>query len=127
MNLPSALKHVHSLCHRAKLYRALTFSLTGLAAAFRSERAFRQEVALAFVLVPLGLWLGDTGVERALLVGSLMLVMIVELINTAIETLVERISPEWHTLSGRAKDIGSAAVFLALAAAVATWLLVLLA
>ncbi len=80
-------------------------------AAFRHEAAFRQELLLAILLVPLGLWLGDGGVERALLVGSWILVMIVELLNSAIEATVDRFGPEHHELSGRAKDIGSAAVF----------------
>lgn len=109
-----------------KLYRALRYSLDGLAAVFRNERAFRQEVALVIILTPIGLWFGKSGVERALLMGSLLLVLIVELINTAVETLVDRISFERHPLSGRAKDIGSAGVLLALLNVVLVWGFVLL-
>ena len=109
-----------------RLIGAARNSLEGLAAAVRGEAAFRQELALAVVLVPLGLWLGATGVERALLAGSVLLVLIVELLNSAIESTVDRISLERHDLSKRAKDLGSAAVMLALLAAAATWLLILL-
>jgi diacylglycerol kinase (ATP) len=108
-----------------RIVRALGFSLQGLRAAWRHEAAFRQEVLVAVLLVPLGLWLGTDGVERALLVGSWLLVMIVELLNSAIEAVVDRIGTESHELSGRAKDVGSAAVLVAIALAVLVWVLVL--
>ena len=104
---------------------ATRHSLAGLAAA-RHEDAFRQELVLVALLSPVALWLGDTGIERALLIGSLILVLIVELLNSAIEATVDRISLENHRLAKRAKDIGSAAVMLALLNAAAVWLLVLL-
>ncbi|MCB1722752.1 MAG: diacylglycerol kinase [Chromatiaceae bacterium] len=109
-----------------RIVRAFGYSLQGFLACYRHEAAFRQEVLLAIVLVPLGLWLGGTGVERSLLVGSWLLVMIVELINSAIEATVDRFGPEHHKLSGRAKDIGSASVFLAITLAATVWALVLI-
>ncbi|HEX2199307.1 MAG TPA: diacylglycerol kinase [Burkholderiales bacterium] len=111
----------------ARPFIALRLSLRGLAAAWRHEVPFRLEVLAAAVLAPLGLFLGQTAVERALLLGSLLLVLLVELVNSAIETTLDRISLEDHPLIGRAKDIGSAAVFIALANAAAVWLLILLA
>ena len=108
-----------------RLINAASYSFSGLAAAARHEDAFRQELILAAVLVPLGLALGSSGVERALLVGSVLLVLIVELFNSAIEATVDRVSLEDHKLAKRAKDIGSAAVMLALANVVVVWLLVL--
>jgi diacylglycerol kinase (ATP) len=110
----------------ARLLAATRYSLAGFAAAARHEDAFRQELILAAVLAPLGLWLGRDGVERALLVGSLLLVLIVELINSGIEATVDRVSLDDHRLAKRAKDLGSAAVMLSLATAGAVWLLVLL-
>ncbi len=104
---------------------ATRYSLAGLAAACRHEAAFRQELALALVLVPLGLWLGESGVARALLVGSVLLVLVVEVLNSAVEAVVDRIGDEIHPLAGRAKDLGSAAVFLALVNAAVVWVLVL--
>ena len=109
---------------RRRLVGALSFSLLGLRRAWHEE-AFRVETALALVLIPLALWLGESGVQRALLIGSVLLVLIVELLNTAIEVIVNRISPELHLLSGQAKDLGSAAVLLSIVAAALTWLLVL--
>lgn len=109
-----------------RVWRALGWSMSGLRAALRNEAAFRQEAALCAVLAPLALWLGGTGVERALLVGSLALVLVAELLNSAVEAVVDRIGTEHHELSGRAKDIGSAAVFISLVNVLATWLLVLL-
>jgi len=93
-----------------RLMNAAGYSLSGLAAAARHEDAFRQELVLSAILVPLGLWLGHGGVERALLVGSVLLVLIVELLNSAVEATVDRVSLEDHSLAKRAKDIGSAAV-----------------
>ena len=95
-----------------QVWRAFRWSLQGLAATWRLESAFRLEVYLFLVLAPLGLWLGHDGVERAILVGSLMLVLIVEVLNSALEAVVDRFGAEWHELAGRAKDMGSAAVFL---------------
>jgi diacylglycerol kinase (ATP) len=110
----------------ARVVRATRYSLAGLRAAIANEAAFRQELALFVVLAPLGLWLGRTGIERALLLGSLLLVLIVELLNSAIETLVNRIGSERHELSGIAKDIASAAVFVALIQVPLVWLLILI-
>lgn len=109
-----------------RLFHATGFSFKGLVAAWRFESAFRQEVALFVITTPLAWWLGDTGVERALLIGSVLLVLVVELLNSAVEAAIDRISDEEHALSGRAKDIGSAAVFMALALAAVVWALVLL-
>jgi diacylglycerol kinase (ATP) len=108
-----------------RLINATRYSLAGFAAAARHEDAFRQELILAAVMVPLGLALGANGVERALLAGSVLLVLVVELVNSAIEATLDRISLERHELAGRAKDFGSAAVMLALALAGLVWLLVL--
>ena len=108
-----------------RLVAATGYSLAGFRACFRHEEAFRQEVLLACVLVPLGLWLGENGAARALLVASVLLVPLVELLNSAIEATVDRFGPERHELSGRAKDIGSAAVFLAIVIAAAVWVAVL--
>jgi len=105
---------------------ATRYSVEGLIVAVKGEAAFRQELALAVVFVPLGIWLGDDGVQRALLVGSVLMVLIVELLNSAVEAAVDRISEERHPLAKRAKDLGSAAVMLALAMAAVVWLLVLL-
>ncbi len=109
-----------------RIVNAARYSLAGLAAAVRQEAAFRQELMLAVVLVPLGLYLGRSGSERALLVGSVLLVLVVELLNSAIESAVDRISTERHPLAGTAKDLGSAAVMLSLVTLGAVWLLVLL-
>ena len=108
-----------------RLLRACANSCRGLAGAWREEAAFRQELALAAVVVPLGLWLGATGVERALLVAPMLLILIVELLNSAIEAAVDRIGLEHNHLSGLAKDIGSAAVLLSFVLLVAIWVLVL--
>ena len=109
-----------------RLINATRYSLSGLAAAWRAEDAFRQEVLLAAVMVPLGLWLGTSGVERALLVGSVLLVLMVELVNSAVEATVDRGSLDDHSLAKRAKDIGSAAVMVSLVNVAVVWLLVLL-
>jgi diacylglycerol kinase (ATP) len=104
-----------------RLVNALGWSMKGLRATFKHEEAFRQEVYLLIVLAPLGLWLGNDGVERALLVGPLLIVLIVELLNSAVESVVDRISDEQHKLSGRAKDQGSAAVLISLVLVVLCW------
>jgi diacylglycerol kinase (ATP) len=104
-----------------RLVNALGWSMKGLRATFKHEEAFRQEVYLLIVLAPLGFWLGNDGVERALLVGPLLIVLIVELLNSAVESVVDRISDEQHKLSGRAKDQGSAAVLISLVLVVLCW------
>jgi diacylglycerol kinase (ATP) len=110
----------------ARIYAAFLNSLKGFNATWQHEEAFRQEVALFVAGAPLGLWLGNGGVEKSLLVGSLLLVLIVELLNTCVEIVVDRISFERHELSGRAKDVGSAAVLVSLALAGLVWTLILL-
>ena len=110
----------------ARVVNAAGYSWAGLKAAFRHEDAFRQEAFLLVVLVPLALYLGDTGLERALLIASLLLVLIVELLNSAVEAAVDRISLEHHELIKRAKDMGSAAVMIALVNVGVVWGLVLL-
>lgn len=109
-----------------RVVRAFGNSWKGFRGAFREEAAFRQELALAVIAIPLGLWLGETGVERALLVAPVLLILIVELLNSAIEATVDRIGMERHQLSGLAKDIGSAAVMLSFFLLGTVWLLVLL-
>jgi diacylglycerol kinase (ATP) len=107
-----------------RILKAAGYSFAGFKAAL-SEASFRQEVVLSLILIPVGLYLGGSGVERALLIGSVLLVLVVELLNSAIEAVVDRVSLEHHSLSKRAKDVGSAAVALALVNAVAVWLLIL--
>ena len=107
------------------LFRAFGATMKGLGGAYREEAAFRQELALAVVVIPLGLWLGRNGIERALLIAPMFLVLVVELVNSAIEATVDRIGFERHELSGLAKDIGSAAVFMSLLLLAVVWLLVL--
>src|SRR4051812_25680464 len=104
-----------------RVWHAAGFSLAGLRAGW-GETAFRQEALAAFVLVPCSFWLGRSWIEVSLLAGSVLIVMIVELLNTGIETAVDRIGPEWHALSKRAKDMGSAAVLLSLVLCAGTWL-----
>ena len=104
---------------------AAIFSLAGLRATWRNEAAFRQECVLAALLIPLGLWLGQNAAERSLLVGTVWLVLIVELLNTAIESAVDRAGTEHHELAGRAKDQGSAAVFLSMMLTLLVWGLVI--
>lgn len=108
-----------------RLFRAFGNSLKGFVGAFREEAAFRQELVLAVVVIPVGLWLGRSGLERVLLIAPMFLVLIVELLNSAIETTVDRIGLERHKLSGLAKDIGSAAVLMSLLLLAVVWILVL--
>ena len=108
-----------------RVINATRNSFAGFAEAVRCEDAFRQELVLAAIFVPLAFWVGRNGFERALLIASVLLVLIVELLNSAIEATVDRISFENHHLAKRAKDIGSAAVMLALVCAGLTWLLIL--
>lgn len=107
-----------------RIVNAFGYSMQGLKAAFVNEAAFRQELLLCIVFIPLALWLGKDGVERALLIGSLLLVLMVELLNSAVEAVVDRVDTEWHHLAGRAKDIGSAAVLISLLNAAAIWALI---
>lgn len=109
----------------AHVTRALGYSLAGLRAAWKKETAFRQELALFVVLAPLALWLGRTGIERALMFGTLVMVLVVEVLNSALEAVVDRQGTEHHELAGQAKDMGSAAVLLSMAAAASTWGLIL--
>ncbi len=106
------------------LFYATRWSLAGFRAAFRDETAFRQEVYLSIVLVPLAFWLGKNAIEWVFLVGSLVLVLITELLNTAVEAAVDRIGEEAHALSKKAKDVGSAAVMLSILNAVLVWALI---
>ncbi len=104
-----------------RLFKAIGFSMQGLTAAFKNEAAFRQEIYLSIVLVPLGIYLGETGTERALLVSVIFLVLITELINSGVEAVVDRFGGEHHELSGRAKDIASAAVLISLINVLIVW------
>lgn len=110
----------------ARLRAATVYSVEGLRACFASEEAFRLEIMLAVVLTPLAFWLGDSPAERGLLLIAIVLVLLVELLNSAIEAVVDRIGLEYHALSKKAKDIGSAAVFISLVAFVVLWVAVLL-
>ena len=109
-----------------RIVKATQYSWQGIRAAYRHEEAFRQESWLCLVLLPLGFYLGDGGVEKALLVATVLLIPIVEILNSAIEAVVDRFGNEMHELSGRAKDMGSAAVALSIGLLVVVWLLVLL-
>jgi diacylglycerol kinase (ATP) len=108
-----------------RLANAFTYSVAGTYAAFKHEDAFRQEVLLSAVLIPLAIYLGQTGIEQALMIASVLLVIIVELLNSSVEATVDRISVKRHKLSKRAKDIGSAAVFFSLINAAVIWFLIL--
>lgn len=108
-----------------RIINAAGYSMLGLRSAWRSEAAFRQEVLLAAVLLPLAVVLGKNGMERALLISVCLLVVVVELLNSAIEAVVDRIGTEHHPLAGAAKDLGSAAVFVSLVLVVLVWVLVL--
>lgn len=108
-----------------RVLKAARWSFQGLQAAWLHESSFRLEVCLLVVLAPVGLWLGQTPVERVLLVGSMLLVLAIELLNSAIEAVIERYGPEIHELAGRAKDMGSAAVFVLMMNVVLTWGLIL--
>ena len=108
-----------------RILLATKWSLQGLRAAWLNESSFRLEVYLFVVLAPLGLWLGASAIERALLLGSCMLVLSIELLNSAIEAVIERYGAEHHELAGRAKDMGSAAVFVLMMNVLLTWGLIL--
>ncbi len=104
-----------------RIRKATLYSMAGLRAAWQHESAFRQETALFVVMVPLALWLGETMTERAMLIATGLLILVVELLNSAVEAAVDRIGADPHNLSGRAKDLGSAAVFVSLVATGLIW------
>ncbi len=108
-----------------RILKATVYSWQGFVAAYQHEEAFRQELLLAVILIPVGFLLGDSGLEKALLIGSVFLLLLVEVLNSAIEAVVDRFGAELHELSGRAKDMGSAAVFLAIIMLMVTWGLIL--
>jgi diacylglycerol kinase (ATP) len=108
-----------------QIYKALIWSYKGLRAGWTFEASFRLEVYLCIILFPLGLWFGSGAIEKALLCGSLLLVLSAELLNSAVEAVVDKVSPEFHELAGRAKDMGSAAVFLLMMNVLLCWGLVL--
>jgi diacylglycerol kinase (ATP) len=108
-----------------QLWRAFRWSMSGLRAGWRHEASFRLEAMLTVVLVPVGLWIGNGALEKIALVSPVILVLSVELLNSAIEAVVDKVSPEFHELAGRAKDMGSAAVFLLLILVVLCWGLIL--
>ena len=124
MQMPDSLESPHK-GHSGirRLVNAFFYSLSGLAMAFRHESAFRQEIALAVVLIPVACLLPVGAVERVLLIASVLLVLIVELLNSSVEAAIDRISFDTHRLSKRAKDLGSAAVLVALTLLLVTWLL----
>jgi diacylglycerol kinase (ATP) len=105
----------------ARIFKAAKWSMQGLRAAWLHESSFRLEVYLFVVLAPLGWWLGRTPVEQVLLIGSMLLVLSIELLNSAVEAVIERYGPEFHELAGRAKDMGSAAVFVLMMNVLLTW------
>lgn len=107
-----------------RIVNAFFFSIAGFKACFRTEEAFRQEVYLTVIMLPLAFWLGDTVTEKLLLIGSVAIVLITEMLNTAVERAIDRISFERHELSKEAKDMGSAAVFMALVFCGLTWALI---
>ncbi len=107
-----------------RLINAFFYSMAGLKAAWKNEAAFRQEVIVGIIFVPAGFFIGETGTQKAILVISYLIIPLVELLNSAIEAIVDRIGTERHELSGRAKDIGSAAVFISICIAVIAWLLI---
>jgi diacylglycerol kinase (ATP) len=104
-----------------RLWQATLYSLAGIRAAWKHEAAFRQEVVLSLILAPVAFWLGESPVERLMLIASCLIVLITELLNSAVEAAIDRISDDKHRLSARAKDLGSAAVFISLWLAVITW------
>lgn len=109
-----------------RIVKASQYSWQGLCAAYKHEAAFRQELWASVILIPLGIWLGQNGVEKAMLVGTVILLPMVEILNSAIEAVIDRIGEERHELSGRAKDMGSAAVAIAIVLLIVVWVLVLL-
>ena len=108
-----------------RLFKAALYTTRGLRHALTNDTSFRQEVVLVLILTPISIWLGDNGIERAMLILPLLLVLAVELLNSAVETIVDRVGTEYNELSGRAKDLSSAAVFVALINVPVVWGLVL--
>ncbi|MCC7250065.1 MAG: diacylglycerol kinase [Lysobacter sp.] len=108
-----------------RIFKAAVWSMQGLRAAWLHESSFRLEVYLLAVLTPVALWLGENAIERALMIGSCLLVLSAELLNSAIEAVIERYGPEFHELAGRAKDMGSAAVFVLMMNVLLVWALIL--
>ena len=108
-----------------RIINAAGYSWLGFKAAYKYESAFRQELWLAIILIPAGIYLGETLIDKAILVCSVLFVLVVELLNSALESVVDRIGDEHHELSGRAKDMGSSAVFLAITITIIIWLAVL--
>jgi len=105
----------------AHIIKAVIWSMAGIKAAWKNEQAFRWEAIIVLLMMPVGLWLGRTAVERALLIASSMSILIIELLNSAVEAVVDRIGPERHELSKRAKDLGSAAAFISMITAAVVW------
>jgi diacylglycerol kinase (ATP) len=126
MNHLSALMGNQNQTGLKRIYNACFYSFAGYKAAWQNEAAFRQEILLFLLTTPIAFWLGETKIEQLLLIGSVVLVLIVELLNSAVETLVDRVGQGHHELSGRAKDLASAAVMTSLLAAAATWIFVLI-
>ena len=108
----------------AHILKAFIWSMAGIKAAWKNEQAFRWEACIVLLMMPVGLWFGKTAVERALLIACSMAVLITELLNSAVEAVVDRIGPERHELSKRAKDLGSAAAFISMITAAAVWVLI---
>lgn len=105
----------------AHILKAFMWSMAGIRAAWKNEQAFRWEATIVFLMMPVGLWIGRTAVERALLIACSMLILITELLNSAVEAVVDRIGPERHELSKRAKDLGSAAALISMITAAVVW------
>ena len=108
------------------IINAFRYSYAGLESAWKNELAFRGEVVVVIIMFPLGIWLGRSGVERALLIASILLILLTELLNSALEAVVDRIGPERHELSKRAKDMGSAAAFISMVTAALVWIVIAL-
>lgn len=109
-----------------RFINAILFSIAGFKSTWQHEEAFRQEIVVAVFLIPIALWLSESHIEKILLIGSIVLVLIVEILNSAIEAVVDRNGDEFHELAGRAKDMGSAAVMLAILTAITIWLVILI-
>jgi len=109
-----------------RIIKAFGYSVAGFKAAWKNEEAFRQEIIMFITLTPLAFWLGDNAIERVLLIGCLFLVLITELLNSAVEAVADGLSEEWHPMVKRAKDLGSAAVFVSLFLTAITWEIILL-
>ncbi|MFT4861597.1 MAG: diacylglycerol kinase (ATP) [Pseudohongiellaceae bacterium] len=109
-----------------RIIAATKYSIDGLKLAAKTESAFKQELIASLFLLPLAIWLGENAIEQSLLIASVVMIMIVELLNTAVEAVVDRVSSDFHELSRQAKDLGSAAVFLSISLAILVWVLLLL-